>query len=66
MQIYLNKRQFNLKKRHKKMQISSKSHITADRVRQLRRWRLIYKSMRRLEYESDRYRDIWHSFFWPS
>lgn len=48
------------------MQNTPKTPITADRVRQLRQWRLIYKSMRRLEYESDRYRDIWHSFFWPS
>lgn len=66
MQIYLNKWIFNLKKCHKKMQNTPKTPITAYRVRQLRRWRLIYKSMRRLEYESDRYRDIWHSFFWPS
>lgn len=65
MQIYLNKRKSNLKKCHKKMQINSKTHITADRVRQLRRWRLFYKSMRRLEFESDRFRDIWQSFFWP-
>lgn len=66
MQIYLNKRQFNLKKCHKKMQNTPKTPLTTNRVRRLRRWRLIYKSMRRLEYESDRYRDIWHSFFWPS
>ena len=66
MQLYHNKRKPNLKKCHNKMQNTSKSPITAERVRQLRKWRLIYKSMRRLEYESDRYRDIWHSFFWPS
>lgn len=47
------------------MQNTSKTLITADRVRQLRRWRLIYKSMRRLEFESDRFRNIWQSFFWP-
>lgn len=47
------------------MQITPKTPITGDRVRQLRKWRLIYKSMRRLEYESDRFRNIWQSFFWP-
>lgn len=65
MQIYLIKRHSNLKKCHKKLQNTPKTPITADRVRQLRRWRLIYKSMRRIEYESDRFRDIWQSFFWP-
>lgn len=46
------------------MERPQKQPLTAPKVRRLRRWRLIYKSMRRIEYEHERYRQILISLFW--